>query len=47
MDAECNKVFFHGLSFLAVTPQVSLSSKTLMTEEKQNITIACTATGQP
>ena len=34
-------------SYLAVTPQVSLSSKTLMTEEKQNITIACTATGQP
>ena len=35
------------IHILAVTPQVSLSSKTLMTEEQQNITIACTATGQP
>ena len=41
-------IFFScDLFFWAVTPQVSLSSKTLMTEEKQNITIACTATGQP
>ncbi|KAL9975058.1 hypothetical protein ACROYT_G012174 [Oculina patagonica] len=28
-------------------PQLSLSSNRLMAEEKQNITIACTATGQP
>ena len=39
--------FFHDLFFLTVTPQISLSSQTLMTEEKQNITIVCTATGQP
>ena len=38
--------FFHDLFFGAVTPQISLSSQTLMTEEKQNVTIACTATGQ-
>ena len=47
MDAECNVYFFHDLFFLTVTPQISLSSQTLMTEEKQNITIVCTATGQP
>ena len=40
-------MFFLMIHILAVTPQVFLSSKTLMTEEKQNITIACTATGQP
>ena len=40
-------IFFHDLFFLAVTPQISLSSQTLMTEEEQNITIVCTATGQP
>ena len=40
-------IFFHDLFFLTVTPQISLSSQTLMTEEKKNITIACTATGQP
>ena len=40
-------IFFHDLFFLTVTPQISLSSQTLMTEEKQNITIICTATGQP
>ena len=40
-------MFFLMIHILAVTPQVSLSSKALMTEEKQNITIACTATGQP
>ncbi|KAL9975060.1 hypothetical protein ACROYT_G012176 [Oculina patagonica] len=28
-------------------PQLSLSSNRLMAEEKQNVTIACTATGQP
>ena len=39
--------FFHTLIFLAVTPRISLLSQTLMTEERQNITIACTATGQP
>ena len=40
-------IFFHDLFFLTVTPQISLSSQTLMTEEKQNITIVCAATGQP
>ena len=30
-----------------VPPQLSLSSNRLMAEEKQNFTIACTATGQP
>ena len=34
-------------SLLTVASQLSLSSKRLMAEEKQNITIACTATGQP
>ena len=47
MNAECNIFFFMIYFFLAVTPQISLSSQTLMTEEKQNITIVCTATGQP
>ena len=45
MNAECN-ILFMIYFFWAVTPQISLSSQTLMTEEKQNITIACTATGQ-
>ena len=45
MDAKCD--IFFTTYILAVTPQISLSSQTLMTEEKQNITIACTATGQP
>ncbi len=32
---------------MIVPPQLSLSSNRLMAEEKQNVTIACTATGQP
>ena len=32
---------------MTVPPHLSLSSNRLMAEEKQNITIACTATGQP
>ena len=39
-------IFFYVLCF-AVIPQISLSTQTRMTEEKQNVTIACTATGQP
>ena len=35
------------LFFSVVPPQISLSSNRLMAEEKQNVTIACTATGQP
>ena len=35
------------MHFLTVAPQIVLSSKTMLAEEKQNITIACTATGQP
>ena len=35
------------LNFSLVGPQLSLSSNRLMAEEKQNVTIACTATGQP
>ena len=35
------------LYFLAVPPQLSLTSNRLIAEEKQNVTIACTATGQP
>ena len=33
--------------FLTVAPQILLSSKALLAEEEQNVTIACTATGQP
>ena len=33
--------------FSTVPPQLTLSSNRLMAEEKQNVTIACTATGQP
>ena len=33
--------------FLTVAPQVFLSSKDVWVQEQQNITIACTATGQP
>ena len=33
--------------FWEVAPQILLSSKTKLAEEKQNVTIACTATGQP
>ena len=40
-------IFFMIYFFLVVTLQISLSSQTLMTEKKQNITIASTATGQP
>ena len=35
------------LFFSTVPPQLSLSSNRLIAEEKQNVTIACTATGQP
>ncbi len=35
------------LLFSTVPPQLSLSSNRLMAEEKQNVTIACIATGQP
>ena len=38
-----NKVFL----FSSVGPQLLLLSNRLMAEEKQNVTIACTATGQP
>ena len=38
-----NKVFL----FSSVGPQLLLSSNRVMAEEKQNVTIACTATGQP
>ena len=34
-------------TFLTVAPQILLSSKALLAEEEQNVTIACTATGQP
>ena len=32
---------------MTVAPQILLSSKALLAEEEQNVTIACTATGQP
>ena len=32
---------------MTVPPQILLSSKALLAEEEQNVTIACTATGQP
>jgi len=35
------------MHFLTVPPQIKLSSKALFAEEGQNVTIACTATGQP
>ena len=35
------------LYFLTVGPRLSLSSNQLMAEKKQNVTIVCTATGQP
>ena len=35
------------ISFSTVTPRILLSSKTKLAEERQNVTIACTATGQP
>ena len=34
-------------TFLTVAPQILLSSNALLAEEEQNVTIACTATGQP
>ena len=35
------------ITFSTVIPQMLLSSKTKLAEERQNVTIACTATGQP
>ena len=35
------------VSLSTVAPQILLSSKALLAEEEQNVTIACTATGQP
>ena len=35
------------VTFLIVAPQILLSSKALLAEEEQNVTIACTTTGQP
>ena len=34
------------MHFLTVPPQIKLSSKALFAEEGQNVTLACTATGQ-
>ena len=39
-------ILFYVINFSTVAPQVLLSSKTKLAEEKQNVTIACTATGQ-
>ena len=44
--AKINHVVY-VISFSTVTPQILLSSKTKLAEERQNVTIACTATGQP
>ena len=38
---------FSCFNFLTVAPQILLSSNALLAEEEQNVTIACTATGQP
>ena len=35
------------LCYSTVAPQLSLSSKRLIAEENQNVTISCSATGQP
>ena len=35
------------MQLFAVTPQIFLSSKALLAEEEQNVTVACTANGQP
>ena len=40
-------ILFYTINFSTVVPQVLLFSKTKLAEEKQNVTIACTATGQP
>ena len=37
----------HIIIFSVVAPEILLSPKTKLAEEKQNVTIACTATGQP
>ena len=39
--------YIPSLYFSPVGPQLFLSSHRLMAQEKQNVTIACTATGQP
>jgi len=35
------------IQLFAVAPQIFLSSKALLAEEEQNVSIACTANGQP
>ena len=35
------------MQLFTVAPQIFLSSKALLAEEEQNVTIACTANGQP
>ena len=35
------------INFLTVAPKILLTSKTKLAEEKQNVTVVCTATGQP
>ena len=42
---QSDNTFF--LHFSTARPKVFLSSNRLMAEEKQNVTIACTASGQP
>ena len=41
-----NSVFYAPI-FLIVSPQIVLSSKEVWVQEEQNVTTACTATGQP
>ena len=47
MLVKLSKVDEFCFYFPAVVPKLSISSKRLLAEEKQNLTIACNATGQP
>ena len=40
-------ILFCSINFSTVAPKVLLTSKTKLVEEKQNVTVVCTASGQP
>ena len=40
-------ILFYFINFSTVAPKILLTSKTKLAEEKQNVTVVCTATGQP
>ena len=47
LPREDHNILSECCIFLTVAPQIILSSNALLAEEQQNVSISCTATGQP